>query len=507
MRNLSAHIHSGQPGGRINQFNTINRRNFLWLCAASGLTGLFAGCMASEQRAANQQGYRPNFIIFLTDDQGFADLGLKRTDLQTPNMNKLAQQGRMFSNFYVTASVCAPSRASLMTGCYPLRVGVPWNINADMEIGLPTEEKTIAEVLKTRGYQSGCFGKWHLGHVPKHLPTGQGFDEYFGIPYSHDMKPESAQVYPQWAEIIEKYPPLPLIHNQKVVEENPDPSTLTHRFTQKALSFIEKNKNRPFFLYMAHAMPHVPLACSAEFRGKSGHGLYADVMLELDDSLGQIIEKLRELDIDRDTCVVLLSDNGPWLAMGDHAGSAMPLREGKGSSFEGGHRVPCVAWWPGKVPEASHCSAVVTAMDILPTFAQIAQARLPEYKIDGKNISKHFFQTPCPESPHEAIFFYHNRELQAIRSGKWKLHFPHEYLKAVEPGRGGTYGKTKDFFQAMALYNLDNDPGETSNVAIHNKKVVVRLMKQAAAMREDLGDSLTQTQGTGMRSQQKIQSY
>ncbi len=487
-------------------FDGINRRGFLKLCAASSLAGLLTGCTPSRQRA-NTSGYRPNFIIFLTDDQGFADIGLKRANLNTPNMDKLAQQGRMFSDFYVTASVCAPSRASLMTGCYPLRVGVSWNINADMDIGMPLEEQTIAEVLKTRSYRTSCIGKWHLGHVKKYLPTRQGFDEYFGIPYSHDMKPQSAQTYPQWADIIGKYPLLPLMKDEKIIEKDPDPSTLTKRYTQKALSFIEKNKSNPFFLYMAHSMPHVPLACSEEFRGKSGRGLYADVLLELDDSLGQIVRKLRDLDIDRDTCIVFLSDNGPWLAMGNHAGSALPFREGKGTTFEGGHRVPCIVWWPGKVPEASHCNSMVTAMDLLPTFATIAGAKLPDHKIDGKNISKHFFQTPCPESPHDAVFFYHNKELQAVRSGKWKLHFPHGYTDVIKPGKEGTYGKTEIAYTKIALYDIENDPGETNNLAVREKDIVVKLLNKTIPMRKDLGDELTNTPASGRRHEVDIPQY
>ncbi len=486
----------------------MDRRSFL-TAAAAGISAIaINGCIAEGQKQQNLAEKKPNFILILMDDMGYGDTGPFNPDINyTPNMNRLAEKGKIFTDFYMAASVCAPSRAAIMTGSYPQRVGLSWNINADMTAGLSPEEITMPEMLKARDYKTACIGKWHLGHEPQFLPTSQGFDEFWGLPYSHDMKPESAKIYKIWAEVIEKWPPLRLLHNYDTVEINPDPDKLTTFYTEKTLEFIRANKSEPFMIYLAHSMPHVPLGVSEKFRGKSGRGLYADVIMELDWSIGQIADELTNLGIDEDTLIVITSDNGPWAVMGNHAGSTGLLRGEKSTSFEGGHCVPCIMHWPGKIKPDTLCSEPVTSMDIYPTFAKLSGVRLPGYKLDGRDITPLLLDKPGAKSPHDKIFFYHNKKLEAVRSGKWKLYVPHGYNYTAVPGKDGLMGKYNQKNMPLSLYNLDSDPGETNNIADRHPDIIRRLLNNLEQMRTELGDTLEGVPGRNIRRTNDIKQY
>ncbi len=313
-----------------------------------------------------------------TDDQGYQDLGcFGSPDIKTPNIDRMAAEGMRFTDFQVAQAVCSSSRAALMTGCYSNRVGIVGALRPNSKIGISDREMTLAQLVKRRGYATAIFGKWHLGDRPEFLPTRHGFDEYFGLPYSNDMRPTRARP---------NYPPLPLIEGEKAIETNPDQSKLTTWYTERAVEFIERNKDRPFFCFVAHAMPHVPLYVSDKFKGKSKRGLYGDVIMEIDWSVGQILDALRRLGIAEKTLVMFLSDNGPWLCYGEHGGRALPLREGKGTMFDGGCRVPCVAWRPGAVPAGTVCKELAATIDVLPTVADLIGVELPKDRIiDGRS--------------------------------------------------------------------------------------------------------------------------
>lgn len=456
---------------------------------------------------------QPNVVIILADDLGYADLGcFGSTTIRTPHLDKLAAEGVKGTSFYVSQAVCSASRSSLMTGCYANRVGMQGALNHTSREGLNPAEWTLPEMLKEKGYATAAFGKWHLGTRMLFHPMKNGFDEFLGIPYSND----NSKYHPSLAK---EMPPLPLYDGLEVAETDPDQSLFTQRFTQRAVAFIEKHKKQPFFLYVPHVMPHVPIFASDKWRGKSGAGLYADVVAELDDSVGQIVEAVRRCGLDKDTLIVFFSDNGPFLSYGNHAGSAKPLREGKLTSFEGGVRVPFIARWTGRLPAGRESAEPMMETDLLPTIAALTEGRMPENKIDGKNI------LPVLEggaSPHEALYFYSGDELQAVRSGAWKLHLAHPYISVDgEPGRDGKparFGQMKPKSitqsgidgiatrhgyvvkqQSLALYDLSRDPGETLDVAAQHPEVVERLQKLAAGMRADLGDALTKTKATGAR--------
>lgn len=449
--------------------------------------------------AAPAKGERPpNFVIVFTDDQGYADVGcFGAKGFQTPNLDRMAREGVRCTDFYAAQAVCSASRAALLTGCYPNRVGILGALGPQARHGISDKEKTIADVLKPRGYATAIYGKWHLGHHRRFLPTQHGFDDYFGLPYSNDMWPKHPTA---------KFPALPLIEGDKVIAHNPDQTKLTTWYTERAVKFIDKNKDRPFFLYVAHNMPHVPLHVSDKFKGKSKRGLYGDVIMEIDWSVGQILAALKKNGLDERTLVIFTADNGPWLSYGDHAGSAGPLREGKGTSWDGGQREPCIMRWPGKVPAGSVCRTPAMTIDVLPTLAKLAGAKLPEHAIDGKDIWPLLAGTKGARSPHEAYYFYWDRHLQAVRSGGWKLHFPHRY-RTLAGKPGGTGGKPVPYSQAetpLALYNLEKNPGETANVADKHPEVVERLKALAEKAREDLGDSATKTKGKGVRPPGRI---
>jgi arylsulfatase len=452
---------------------------------------IIAGCVrgrAAEPPAGPQsRPSAPNIIVILTDDEGYGDRAgfYGPTGLSTPRYDRFIKEGMRFSDFYVGASVCSPSRAALMTGCYPQRVGLPVVLEADPQIGLSADEKTIPTLLKERGYATACFGKWHLGDRPEFLPTHRGFDEYFGLPYSNDMQPEHP---------VKKnaFPDLPLIEGEKVIDFNPDLSQITRRYTEKSVSFIERNKDHPFFLYLAHTMPHIPLAVSDRFKDKSGRGLYGDVLLELDWSLGEIIDCLQRNKIDDNTLIIWLSDNGPWLTYGNHAGSPGPLRDGKTTSFDGGFRVPCAMRWPGHIPGNRVCRELATAMDVLPTLVNLTGAKMPERKIDGKDIWPLMAGEYGARSPHKAFFYYNAWSLEAVRSDRWKLVLPHDQYSVIEPGHDGMPGKQAWEHVNMALYDLLNDVAETADVAGEHPDVMKAMLGYVHDARDDLGDGIIQ---------------
>jgi arylsulfatase A-like enzyme len=476
------------PGRRLSPWITRTA----WALAAVALFGSLPRASADDTRP-------PNVVIVLTDDQGYADVGVYGArGFETPNLDRMAREGVRFTDFYVGQAVCSASRTALLTGCYPNRVGILGALGPASKIGISDRERTIAQVLKPRGYATAIYGKWHLGHLPPFLPTRHGFDDYFGLPYSNDMWPKHPTA---------KFPDLPLIEGEKTVVLNPDQTQLTTWYTEHAVKFIDRNRDRPFFLYVAHAMPHVPLHVSDKFKGKTKRGLYGDVIEEIDWSVGQILAALKRNGLDERTFVMFTSDNGPWLSYGDHAGSAGPLREGKTTTWDGGQREPCLMRWPGKIPAGSVCREPVMTIDVLPTVAKLAGADLPPEKIDGLDVWPLISGRPGARNPHDAYYFYWGRALQAVRSGRWKLHFPHSY-PTLNGRPGGTGGKPVPYEQGetpLALFDLDSDPGEAKNVVEQHPDVVERLKVLADRAREDLGDSVTKQAGKGARPPGKVE--
>ncbi len=403
----------------------------------------------------------------------------------------MAKEGLTLTDFYATQSICSASRASILTGCYSNRVDIHYALMPDSKKGLSTQETTIAEMLKEKGYKTGIFGKWHLGHVPELMPNEHGFDEFFGIPYSNDMWPKNT-----WSGF--NFDPLPLYENKKIIDTLDDQSDLTTWITEKSVDFINRHKNNPFFLYVPHPQPHVPLQVSDKFKGKSKNGLYGDVIMEIDWSVGQILDALKENNLDQNTLVIFTSDNGPWLSYGNHAGSAEPLREGKTTTWEGGHRVPFIVRFPDKIPAGLKVKTPIMAIDVLPTIAEITNANLPKLKIDGKSVWN-ILSGKSVESPHKAYFFYYGyNELQAVRYGKWKLYFPHTYktMKDHNTGRNGMPGKyNKAEVKEIELYDLSKDISESENIAHLYPEIVDEIEVLAKDMKSQLGDSLTDIEG------------
>lgn len=438
---------------------------------------------------------RPNVVIVFCDDLGYADIGcFGAQGYETPNIDALAERGRRFTEFYVAQAVCSASRAALLTGCYPNRIGIQGALGPSAKHGIADSETTLGEVFHSAGYATAIFGKWHLGHHPQFLPTRHGFDEYYGLPYSNDMWP----LHPT----NRSFPDLPLIEGETTIELNPDQTQLTTDYAEYAVDFIERNHEQPFFVYLAHSMPHVPLFVSKKYAGKTERGLFGDVISEIDWSVGRIVETLRKHDLEDDTLIVFTSDNGPWLSYGDHAGSAAPLREGKGTSFDGGVREPTIFCWPGHIPAGTECGEPAMTIDVLPTLANLIGVELDEDRgIDGLDIWPLIAGEEDAESPHEALYFYWDGELQAVRSGRWKLHFPHEYRTLVgEPGSGGKPGPYDYHAKiGLELFDLRSDIGESTNVADAHTDVVKRLQALADKMRADLGDSATGAKGSGVR--------
>jgi arylsulfatase A len=449
----------------------------------------------------------PNVVIIFIDDLGYADVRpFGDPAYATPNLDRLAAEGRAFTDFQVSSAVCSASRSGLLTGCYHTRVGIRGALGPQAENGINANETTLAELCRGRGYATACVGKWHLGHHPKFLPTEHGFDSYLGLPYSNDMWPYHPDVLRlPMEERVKRWPPLPLIENQRVIDAEvtaEDQRQLTRRYIEHAVDFIRANRERPFFLYLAHSMVHVPLHVSAPFEGASGQGLFGDVMAEVDWSVGQVLGTLKELDLDENTLVVFTSDNGPWLSYGAHAGSAAPLREGKGTSFEGGFRVPCLMRWPGRIPAGTTCDELAATIDLFPTIAALTGGELPAHPIDGKDIGPLMFGTAGAESPHDYfLYYYEDDQLQAIRDRQWKLHFPHGYRTLADragrdDGQPINYELTEI---GLALFDLKQDREERVNVAEDHPDVVARLQQAADRARTVLGDSLTKRAGAEVR--------
>jgi arylsulfatase A len=422
-----------------------------------GIVLAFASCLGVQ---AAELPEKPNFVVIFIDDMGYGDIGPFGSNRnRTPHLDRMAEEGMKLTSFYVAAPVCTPSRAALMTGCYPSRVSMAtgWKhvvlFPGDPK-GLNPKEVTIAEVLKEAGYTTGCFGKWHLGDQPEYLPTSQGFDTYFGIPYSNDMWPKLSR----W-----KFPPLPIVRDREVVDRVDDmdeQATLCRRFTEEAVKFIQAHRDEPFFVYLPHAFVHGPRKASPKFMEQARSVNQAQVE-EVDWSAGEVLEAIRTAGIAEKTLVLFTSDNGPAGGM-----SSGPLRGGKGSAWEGGVREPTVAWWPGTIPAASVCDEPVTAMDLLPTFAHLAGGAVPQDRIiDGKDIRPLLLGTPGARSPQDRLFYHKGEQLQAVRSGPWKL------------------------FANGELYNLEKDIGERHNVAAEHPEVVARLQGYLEAFRKDIAEN------------------
>ena len=446
----------------------------------------------------------PNVVVIFIDDLGYADVGSYGTPAyKTPHIDRMASEGVRFTSFYASQPVCSASRVSLLTGNYANRIGIHGALGPSNDHGIHDDEVTLGELFKSKGYATATFGKWHLGHHPQFLPTRHGFDEYYGIPYSNDMWPFHPENPENWTD-------LPTIEMEEIVGYNTDQTRFTTDFTTRSVSFIERSvaAGEPFFLYLAHPMPHVPLFVAEEREGGSGVGLFGDVIEEIDWSVGQVLKAIQDAGIDDNTLVLFASDNGPWLSYGNHAGSAEPLREGKGTVFEGGVRVPFIVRWPGVLPTDREVDTPAMAIDIFPSLAQLVDAELPDHPIDGKNIWP-LITGESDQSPQEAYYFYYNHnELHAMRSGKWKLHFPHGYRTMIgqEPGKDGMPGKYDYSIKTgLELYDLEADISESTDVAADHPGVVDRLSRMADAMRAELGDNLTgMEKGAGSREPGRV---
>jgi arylsulfatase A-like enzyme len=412
--------------------------------------------------------------------------------IKTPRIDQMAAQGMRFTDFYVSANVCTPSRAALLTGCYPQRVGMgeippipqakPWQIRVlypDAPFGLNPSEITIARLLKSRGYATAVFGKWHLGDRKPWMPLDHGFDEFFGCVYTNDT---------------------PGVHFSRGYERlagDPDQSTFTDRFTDESLRFIREQKDKPFFLFLSHIMPHVPLHVAERHKGRSAGGLYGDVIEALDESVGKVLDVLDELKIADNTLVIYTSDNGPWLFKGEHGGLATPLRGGKGGCYEGGMRVPCIMRWPGVIPATSVCREMVVNFDLYPTIARAAGAELPKDRvIDGKDITDLMSAKAQAKSPHEYFVYYNGNRMHGVRAGQWKLKIPTTFAEEF-----GDYGKIENPQPIIprALYNLSTDPGEQKNVINDHPEIAAKLQKYIESAREDLGDKRRNLTGKNVR--------
>ncbi len=452
------------------------------LLAALLLSALVASARAGEARA------EPNIIVVFCDDLGWGDLGcFGNPTIRTPNLDRLAAEGQKWTQFYNAEALCTPSRAGLLTGRYPVRNGMSSATRAVLEPdsggGLPPEEITIAELLEQKGYATGCFGKWHLGHLPRFLPTAQGFDTFYGIPYSNDMDCAGrgrdyfteARNDPDYMPDFQDYN-VPLMRDAAIIERPVDQRTLTRRCTEQAIDFIKTNREKPFFVYLPHVMPHAPLFCSEDFRGKSRRGLYGDVVEEIDWSVGRLMTTLEELKIEGNTLLMFSSDNGPWLHFHTHGGSPGPLRGGKGTTFEGGQRAPTIFWWPGRIPPGSVVSDLGCATDLMATLAALTGTTLPtDRKLDSLDLSPSLVGSG--RSPRRSMAYWTYGELQAFREGPWKLHVmkrhPVEYWRVESP-------------TAPELYNVEQDVAEAYNVADRHPEIVERLQKAMAAHKADI---------------------
>lgn len=436
-----------------------------------------------------------NFVVILMDDMGYGDIKQHgAVGYDTPHIDQLCADGMTFNRYYAPQAVSGASRAGLLTGCYPNRLSMSGAPFPGSPKGINASETTMGELLQQKGYATAIFGKWHLGDQRPFLPLQNGFDEYYGIPYSNDMWPNHPTM---------SFPDLPLYEGNEIVELNPDQTQLTTNFTQRSVNFIRQHKDQPFFLYLAHPMPHVPLFVSDKFKGKSQQGLYGDVMMEIDWSIGQVLQALREEGLEDNTLVVVISDNGPWLNYGNHSGTTGGLREGKGVSFEGGQRVPCIMYWKGHTPKGSTCNKLVTGLDIFPTFAHLADAPLPAQKIDGVDITP-LIMGDTKANPRKSFYYYYRQnDLEAVTDGHYKLVFPHKHRTYVgfEPGKDGAPGLNDEWhvLSDTLLFDLRLDPGERNNILRYHPDIQRRLNQMAEEAKADLGDNLTKRKGKNVR--------
>jgi len=413
----------------------------------------------------------PNFIIIFTDDMGYGDLGVYgHPSIKTPNLDEMAMEGQQWTSFYAAANVCTPSRAALLTGRLPIRSGMFSDerrvLFPDSKGGLPRDEITIARMLKSVGYSTAAIGKWHLGHLPQYLPASHGFDSYYGIPYSNDMDVQKKINAFNFKSLLMKGKienfHVPLMQDTTIIERPADQRTITQRYTREAIKFISEHKEKPFFLYLAHTFPHVPLFVSGDFAGRSENGIYGDVIEEIDWSVGEILETLKNKDLHKNTLVVFTSDNGPWLILGKHAGSPGPFHGGKGTSYEGGVREPALFWWPGTIKPAE-ISKMGSTLDLLPTFAQLAQTELPSDRIyDGYDLSPVLLGMDV--NPRDEMLYYHSSKIFAARKGNYKLHFYSNNPKG--------YPEKLKKLKKLKLYNLEKDPSEENNIRDQHPEIV-----------------------------------
>ena len=438
---------------------------------ASGLSGRNHPLLAAQ----NDQ---PNFVIIFADDLGYGDLGcFGHPTIRTPHLDRMAIEGMRFTQFYSAASVCTPSRAGLMTGRLPVRNGMCSDkrrvLFPNSGGGIPAEEITLAEALRELGYATACVGKWHLGHLPQFLPTSNGFDSYLGIPYSNDMdrNPEAPKGMPAFLTPLSEYWNVPLMRDENVLERPADQTTITKRYTEAAVRFIENHQDESFFLYMPHTMPHVPLFRATAFEGHSSRGLYGDIIEEIDWSVGQVLETLRENRLDEKTIVVFCSDNGPWLTFDQQGGSAGLLRDGKGATWEGGMREPTIAWGPGRIPAGAVTQELGATLDLFPTFVTLAGGKVPDDRVmDGYDLSPVLLGTG--PSPRDTVYYYRGIRLMALRKGPWKAHF------MTQPGYANPRPTTEH--DPPVLYHLEHDPSEKYDVAEHHPEVIAEIRKAAA---------------------------
>jgi arylsulfatase len=457
---------------------------------------------------STQEEY-PNIVLIFADDLGYADLGTYgASGFETPHLDKMAEEGMRFTDFHSSTAVCSASRASLLTGCYSERVSIRGALGPSSPIGLNPIEENIASLLKKKGYKTAIFGKWHLGHHEQFLPLQQGFDQFIGLPYSNDMWPVGYDGKPSLKGWKENYPILQLISgNEKIdtIKNLEDQAKLTTLYTENAVKFIEENSNERFFLYVPHSMPHVPLGVSDKFKDKSEQGLYGDVIMEIDWSVGQILEALKKNGLEENTIVIFTSDNGPWLNYGNHAGSALPLREGKGTMWEGGNRVPCIIKWPNKISEKSECNNLASTIDIFPTIASITNSELPNTEIDGVDISSLLYGK-ADSNPRDEFWYYYDYDLIAVRKNDWKLYFPctQRSYEGKEPGADGYPGETWQRKIDYELYNLKTDISERNNILEKHPDIVEKLKLLGDSVRVKLGDRLTKTKGRENREPGRI---
>ncbi|MGJ8726540.1 MAG: sulfatase family protein [Roseibacillus sp.] len=444
---------------------------------------------------------RPNIVLIYCDDLGYGDLSCQGAEgWATPNIDRLAEEGIRFTDFHVAQAVCSASRAALLTGCYANRIDIAGALGPGSKNGIHEDEVTLGEVCQQAGYATAAFGKWHLGHYPQFLPVHHGFDDYFGYPYSNDMWPSGP------VEMKPKWPRLPLIEDDEVIVTVEDQTYMTKWLTERSVRFIRENQERPFFLYLAHPQPHVPLYVSPERAGSSSNGLYGDVMQEIDWSTGEILKTLDELKLSENTWVIFTSDNGPWMTYGNHGGLVGPLRGSKGTSWEGGVRVPCVMRWPAQFEAGLVRNELWMTIDLLPTIAGLLEVPLPEHAIDGEDAWP--MLSGAVEGPvQEAYFFYYGRNnLEAMRMGPWKLIFPHKWRdERSEPGQDGMRGTYLWPKSDLELYNVDEDIGETENVIDQHPAILASMQRLAEEMRADLGDDFQKKIGPGRRTGGRLQ--